>query len=278
VHPVITIAWLTFHETRRRRILLAALLLGGAFLAVYSTGVWFAHGNIVEAQKMSDSQRRIALMTLAMAGLYAVNFLTVMAGILLPVDSISGEIESGVMQTIVTKPLERWHVVIGKWLGFVGVIALYVVFMAGGVLAVTRLVSGVTPPNLVSGVSMMLLEGTLFVTVSLAAGTRLSTLANGVFGLGLFGLAFIGGWMEQIGTMLGSVTVRNVGIVTSLIVPSEALWRLAAYRMQPPIMRDVMVSPFSAASVPSQAMVVWAAGYVAVALLVALRLLRTRDV
>ena len=92
MHPVITIALLTVHEAARRRILLAALLLGGAFLAIYATGFYFAHDNVT-AEQLVDAQRRIVFNMLAMAGLYAVNFLTVMASILIPIDTISGEID-----------------------------------------------------------------------------------------------------------------------------------------------------------------------------------------
>ncbi len=276
MHPVITIALLTVHEAVRRRILLAALLLGGAFLAIYSTGFYFAHADI-RATPMPDGQRDFIFNMLSMAGLYAVNFLTIMASILIPVDTVAGEIDSGVMQTIASKPLARWHIVIGKWAGFVAVLAFYLAVMAGGVLAVTKIISGFMVPNAALGVSLMLMEGALFVTITLAVGARLSTLATGVFGFGLFGLAFIGGWMEQIGTLLGNGTTRNVGIVASLLVPSEALWQLAAYRMQPSIMRDVNLTPFSPASVPSGAMIVWAACYLVVVLLIALRLLKTRD-
>ncbi len=52
-----------------------------------------------------------------LAALYGVAFLTVMLAVLTSVDTIAGEIASGTIQTIVTKPLRRWEVVIGKWLG-----------------------------------------------------------------------------------------------------------------------------------------------------------------
>jgi hypothetical protein len=45
----------------------------------------------------------------------------------------------------------------------------------------------------------------------------------------------------------------------------------------PPIVRDLAIGPFSPASVPSPAMVGWAAGYVLLTLGVALLLFRTRD-
>ena len=55
-----------------------------------------------------------------LAGLDAVDFLVVMLGVLLAVDTLSGEIASGTIQTIVTRPLARWEVVVGKWLGLGG--------------------------------------------------------------------------------------------------------------------------------------------------------------
>jgi hypothetical protein len=54
-------------------------------------------------------------------------------------------------------------------------------------------------------------------------------------------------------------------------MPSEALWQLAAWHMQPPLMRELLLTPFSPASVPNLAMVVWAGGYVIVTLLIGLR-------
>ena len=74
----------------------------------------------------------------------------------------------------------------------------------------------------------------MLLTLALAGGTRLSTLANGVTVFGLYGLAFVGGWMEQIGTLASNATARYIGIGASLLVPSESLWQLASHHMQPP--------------------------------------------
>jgi Cu-processing system permease protein len=126
-------------------------------------------------------------------------------------------------------------------------------------------------------VPLLFLEGLVLLTLSIAGGTRLGTLANGVLCFGCYGLAFIGGWMEQIGTHLGSATTRNVGIVASLLVPSEAIWQLASYHMQPPLMRDVNLTPFSFVSVPSTAMIGWAAVYIVALLAFALWSLERRD-
>jgi hypothetical protein len=83
--------------------------------------------------------------------------------------------------------------------------------------------------------------------------------------------------MEQIGTLVGNSTARYIGIAASLLVPSESLWQLAAYHMQPALLRDLNLTPFSPASVPSQNMVFWAAGYTVAGLAAALWLFRARN-
>ncbi len=69
--------------------------------------------------------------------------------------------------------------------------------------------------------------------------------------------------------------MRAVGIIASLIMPSEALWLRASPLMQPPIVRDMTMSPFAVASVPSPLMVVWAGAFIVVAL--AFRTFSKRD-
>jgi Cu-processing system permease protein len=194
----------------------------------------------------------------------------------MPVDTLSGEIASGVMQTVAAKPVRRSSIVLGKWLAYWVVIASYLAFMAGGTLVIARSITGVSPPNIPEGLALLLLEATVLLTLSIAVSTRLSTIASGVTVFGLYGLAFLGGWFEQIGTMLQNSSAPYLGTIASLIMPSEALWQRAAAVMQPPLMRDLHMTPLSPASMPSVLMVVWAAGYVVVALLFALYSFRRR--
>ncbi len=241
MRAVLTIAHLTLAEARRRRILAAALLLGAAFVLLFGLGFHFiardirAHG--------SPAQQRFMMSFVVMAALYAANFLIVMTSVLITVDTLAGEIGSGVIETLCTKPVPRWAVALGKWLGCWAILALYATLLCGGVLLVARLVGGYTPPNAARGLPLLLLEGTVLLTLALAGGTRLSTLANGVTVFGLYGLAFVGGWMEQIGTLASNTTARYIGIGASLLVPSESLWQLASHHMQPPIVRDMGIGP-----------------------------------
>jgi ABC-type transport system involved in multi-copper enzyme maturation permease subunit len=271
----LTIARLTVHEAARRRILLAALILGLAFLVLFAVGFHFI-GRDVARHGATFLQRRMALTFLALAGLYAVNFLMVMTEVLLPVDALSGEIASGVMQTIASKPIRRAEIVLGKWAAYVLLVAGYTLLMAGGVLAVAWFVGRHALPNVHLGLPLMLLEGVVLVSLVIAGGARLSTIANGVTVFGLYGLAFIGSWVEQIGALTQNTAAQQVGVVASLLMPTEAMWQLAAHHMQPALMSQLGLTPFSPLSVPSALMVWWAVGYALVMVLLAVAAFRRR--
>jgi len=277
MNRIAIIARLTFHEARRRKIMWAAVLLGLAFLAIYALGLYFLRGEIVTGMEQYPQGTLTALNMLVMMALYAVNFLIIVMTVLTSVDTIAGEVASGAIHAIATKPIRRAEILLGKWLGFAVMLILYAALMIGGVVLATRLLTGYTPPNVLQGSLLMLLEGFIVLHLSLLGGTFLSTLANGVFVLGLFGIAFVGGWMEEFGSLMHNETVVNIGILSSLIMPSEAMWRWAAYLMQPPLLRTFNVSPFGSNAQPSLAMVAYTFAYLVAALAIAIRNFGRKD-
>jgi ABC-type transport system involved in multi-copper enzyme maturation permease subunit len=212
-----------------------------------------------------------------LAGLYVVHFLTVMISIFASVDTISGEIASHTIQTIVTKPVRRWQIVLGKWLGYAAMISLYLTLLSGGIFLIVLLLADYTPSNVPQAMGLLILEALVLISLALLGGTRFSTLTNGVALFMLYGLAFIGAWVEQIGTLLQSDAAVNIGIISSLVLPVEALWRRSSYMLQPPLMRELPTGPFMTLSLPSTAMIVYAGGYALVMLALAMWAFGRRD-
>lgn len=190
-------AGVTFREAARKKLLMMALLAGVAFIALFSTGLHFqledAHARHVPPLIVQEVVRAFIMM-----GLYAVDILAVVLTALTSVDTLSGEIASGTIQAVATKPVSRRQILLGKWLGFVGMITIYVALMVGGVVLVSYRISGLTPRHLMFGASLIWLECVLLLNLVLFFGTTFSTLTNGVLALGLHGLAFLGGWIEQV--------------------------------------------------------------------------------
>lgn len=275
---------MTFREAMRRRIVLTGLVLGVCFLIIFSLGFHFIVSQVrseVSGPVTDPALSRVAMIegqnTLLLAGLYVVTFLSIAMGALIGADTLAGEINSGTIQTIVTKPIRRADVVFGKWLGFAWLLGLYFLLIAGGTALSVFLQTGYVANHLASGLALIYLEALLIMTISLACSSRFSALATGGIVFGLYGLAFIGGWIEQFGAFLQNATAVKVGIIASLIIPSESLWRRAAFEMQTPLASSLGMSPFGTTSVPSPLMIAYAVFYLLLTLAFAVRVFNHRD-
>ena len=268
---LLTIAYLTWLDARRRRVVLAALICGAALLLVFAVAVYFIHRNQLPDGPGVALQRIIQRQVLTLAGMYVVNFLVVALSVMLPVDTLSGEIASGVIQTLASKPIRRAEIVLGKWLVYWLLIAGYVAFMVLGVALVMWLMAGFMQQNLLPAMGLIQFEATVLLTLTIAGGVRFTTVTNGIVAFAFYALAFIGGWIETVGVVVGNASARYIGTAISLISPADALWRLASHVMQPPFMSQVGPTPFTGAAVPSAAMLWWSAAFVLGVLALAIR-------
>jgi Cu-processing system permease protein len=274
-NTILTIAHLTLRETQRRKVLWMGLLMGIGFLIVYGLGFHFIYADLV-AQTAPD-QRQFPLTLISTMGLYATNFLVIVVSLLISVATISGDIESHVIDCLVTKPVHRWEIILGKWLGYAILIFVFILLLPGGVMLIVYLRSGFHLENIIPGLSLMFLEGMVSLAVALFGGTRLSTLANAAMAFMLYGLAFVGGWIEQIGAIFRNETAVDIGIIASLLNPSEILWKKATALFQPSLGIVENFGPFAVFSQPNNIMIVYAILYAAAFLWLALYSFSRRD-
>jgi ABC-type transport system involved in multi-copper enzyme maturation permease subunit len=268
-------ARVTFREAARRRILWIALLVAVGFLALFAGGLHAMLSNMRQRQGLIQ-QREAAAMMCTMA-LYAGSMLTSLMAALTSCDTLSGELASGTIHAIATKPVSRWPLVLGKWTGFVGMLTLYVLLLEGGTITIASFDSGRLLPHTAAALALIWLQAMLLLSVTMAASTRFSALTSGAISLGLYGLAFAGGWIEQYGALQHVRTCVNLGILCSLVMPSDALWRRAAMSLQPPLLGSAGVGPFASTLMPSNTMIIYAVLYAGVALSLSMLLFERRD-
>src|SRR5262245_8533697 len=194
MRTIATIADLTLREAGRKRLLLAGVLLGVAFVLVYGTALYLilTHAPCGPrghpcATAFERLQFRGDMQFGTLVGLYAANFLALITAVLLPLDTLSGEIASGVTQTLASKPIRRAEIFAGKWIAYWLLVAGYVALVAGGVLAAMWVVSawvsggsGFVPPGVTRALPLMLVEVSVLLTISIAGGARFSTVTNGM--------------------------------------------------------------------------------------------------
>ena len=269
------VARLTFFETIRRKIVLIAFVLGLVFLAVFNLGCHFILSESTTNNLITNNE---VINFLTTSGLYGVNFLAVVLAALVSADTLAGEIRSGVIQSIAARPINRWQIVFGKWLGFAAPLGVYLIIMGGGAIISVFIQTGFMIPNPVLGLIYMYFASLVIMTTTLAFSSSLSTLATGGAVFGLYSIAIVGGWMEQFGGFLDSQTAIDIGILTSLIMPAEALWRRATFEMTSPLLKALsVITPLIPQSPPSNLMVAYAGLYLVVVLFIAIRRFGQRD-
>lgn len=274
------LARLTLREAWRRRLLWIAIGLGAAFQVLFAVGFSSIYNNEIVNNGMDPNgpSMQTGITMMLVMGLYAVNFLIIMTTVLTTVGSVSQEISTNTIHAVAAKPLRRWEIFLGKWVGHAIMVAGYALVMATGVFLTTFFVTGSMSGNVGEALGLMVLGGLVVMSVSLMGSTLFSTLANGVVVFMLYGLALIGALMEQIGAVFESRLVVDIGIFTSLLLPGEALWRRVAYDLQSPMARSLsQASPFGTSSVPSPVFIIYALFYVVVMTVVGMRIFTRRD-
>jgi ABC-type transport system involved in multi-copper enzyme maturation permease subunit len=284
----LVIARFSLHEAVARRVVLAGALLSLAFLALFGLGFSFMYGFAAAAPPSVRPNVPPATVVFGnvftVLGMYAIHFLSSFLALFLSVGAIAAEVDSGTLHAILARPIRRWEFVLGRWLAGVLLIALYVVLMAGLVLAISWWISGYEAPRPFEAIGLMVLGAVLLLTLGLFGSTLLSTLANGVVVFTLFGLAWLAGIIEFIGAALPNQAMVNIGITVGLLIPSDTLWRAASYFLQSPVFLAAATAggarsgiPFLAMTAPSTSQLVWAALYPAVCLAASVLSLARRD-
>src|SRR5207245_3159934 len=129
---------------------------------------------------------------LFLGGLAMIKFFSAVLGITLASGAISTELERGTLYVILSKPLTRVHILLGKWLGLIVLTAVNVcVWGALLWLAVDQRVPGAHRP-LLKALGLAFLYPVIFVTLTLCFSTFASNMLATALALVCIGV----GWQE----------------------------------------------------------------------------------
>lgn len=281
---MIAIALLTLRELARRRFVLAAVI--GTAILVGLTGWGFAyltharghHGTVPTHQQVLQISSALVILVA-----YLFSFIVAMIAVFLAAPSLAGDIESGVLLPVVTRPLARQAVAGGKVLALGLVVCAYTAASAIAEFTAVRAATGYLPPHPAAAVGFLCLLALTMLAFTAAIATRLPAIASGIVALLLFGFAWMGGIAQSLGAFYGNNGVRDAGTLTQLIFPSDAMWRGTAFQLQPAAMTAAMATshgwtgPFFVVAPPPVAMLAWAVVWIGVLSFVAARSFALRD-
>lgn len=271
---------MSMHEAVSRRLVLIGVVLSVAYLALFAFG-FNALYTRAEPSLVDSTQVAVAATVMTVLGLYVVRFLAAMLSIFLASSAVASEIDSGLLHAVLARPLSRTSWLAQRWLAFVVLSVGYVTLMAGAVMLIANGIADYVPLAAGRALIVLALELAVLLSVGLLTSTTWSTVTSGVVTFSLFGVAWLAGIIELIGEQVGSQTMRMIGIITSLVIPSDALWRGASFYLQSPAALAFggaqSPNPFAGVAPPTTTLIVWSIGYVVVGLLAAGWRLRRRD-
>ncbi|HEV2217539.1 MAG TPA: ABC transporter permease [Candidatus Dormibacteraeota bacterium] len=285
--PVIVIARLTVQEASRRRLLMALVILTLIVVGISAWGFYkistVAGPNgkpPTHEEVIIVSSQLLIFVTFVYSGVLALSA-AVVAGPL-----ISNEVETGLILSILARPVRRSEIVIGKWLGLATLVTIYAVGSAVLEMIAVDWATTYVPPHPVELIVYVGLEGLALLSLGLLLSTRLSGITGGVIALVAWLMAWIGGIVGDIGTGFQNEAVQDVGIVSRLLLPTDGLWRGAINAMEPDVILAQLRSagafaranPFAALDPPPVAFLLWVAVWFAGILFLSIWSFRTREI
>ena len=271
---MIVIARLTILELFRRRVVwvLAALTIVSVLL------VAFGLSRLVElarADQVGELEIRIGVSQVLILIAFMFSFVLAMTAAFVGAPAVGGDLESGVALAILARPLRRADLLLGRWLGSAVVVVLYAVASGLLAIAVAVVISGFGPPQPLVAVAFLAGEALVLLTLTLALGSVMPSIAAGAIAVVGFGLGWMAGVLAGVASALGVDALRSVAEFSRWVLPTDGLWRGVIYGLEPPLV--VMIAageagdlaeanPFYATEPPPLVFIVWSVLWIALVL------------
>ena len=243
-----TFARLTLREAARSRLLPIVFLLAAAYVGLVG---WGAHLLVEHSSSIASAQA--SAFGLEVFAFYMVSFVVALIAVFITGASTHSDGESGLLQAMLARPIRRSDL-------------------------------GHYPGRPLQAGLLLLVEGLVVLSLRLLFGTFLGNMTSGILPLLLYGLAWMGGLVEVIGQVASIEAMVSAGVATSLLVPTDVLWRGVAYFLAPESTTSFIVqalgrgNPFTSLTPIATPMLVWSCVYVVAVFLPAVVVFSHRDV
>ena len=280
---MIAVARLTIGETVRKKILWVLVVLAVIAVALTAWGVTLVM-NAARDAHTSDLQIKLGVSQVLIFIAFQFGFVLAMTAAFLGSPAISADLESGVAQAMLARPLRRSSYLLGRWLGLALVVVLYAALSGLLAIGAVALVSGYTPPSVLVPVAYLAGQALIILTLTVVLSTRLPAIAGGAVAVVAYGIAWLAGVLGHIGIALGTNGLVGVSNFARILLPTDTMWQGVVFGLEPSIVIDSIGSqqvaqgnPFFALEPPNPAYVIWAVAWVVLALVLAVVLLRRRE-
>jgi Cu-processing system permease protein len=224
---VLVVAAHALRESFRRRVFVVVVVLTLLFGALYT---WGASELFDDVTGFSDNEFGLDAKTLAGATLlglamFGTLFLGAVLAVFLTLSAVRGDGETGLLQPLIVRPLGRNQYLAGRFLAAAAVAFTYVGVVYAGAVIITGVTGDWWPDRPVAAGLRLALAMVVVAGLSLLGSIFLSSIANGIGVLMIFGAGLLAGLLGSIGDALNSNTLQDIANTASWVLPFEALYR-----------------------------------------------------
>jgi ABC-type transport system involved in multi-copper enzyme maturation permease subunit len=284
-----TIVRYALRESFRRRLLPVVAALTLAFLVLYALGAHFAFREVGDAGRAGGvgfgediDDRALAGATLMGLAMFGTLFLGAVLTTFLTLGVIRGDAEAGLMQPIAARPISRPTLLGARCLGAALVSAVYVIVVFFLSVAITSVIGDWAPDRPVQAALLLAAAVVVITCLSALASAFVSSTAQGVTVLMLFGAGLTAGLLGQIGDALGSDGLVDISEFASRALPFEALYQDALYALTADVSGTtgflLSLGPFGGAVNGGVGLLLWSTIYCAGVLAIAAWVFSRRDI
>ncbi len=275
------LARMTFREAVRKKMIWAVVLLTTLFVAFFGWGVvrfkatWDARAAARSFRFPITFNQAVDLNTAV--AVFIIFFLAAVMGIFAAIGTISGEVDGGTFQAILPKPIRRWEVVLGKWLGYAVMLALYIMLTMAAVATEVGIITGHVPAGTWRATLVLIVAAWWLLALTVLGSTIFATMANGIICYMIYAFGLAATIVEAMGQLFQIRAMENAGLVLSLLFPSQRIYNYANYLIQPATNFSFGGSGGPSSAPPSGAVVPFAVGYLVLLIVGACFVFRKKD-
>ncbi len=137
-----TFARLTVREASRSRLLLITAALTVLYLGLVG---WGAHYIRTFSRTLTEAQ--VSTAAIEVVAFYGGSFMFSLLAVFVAGASVYHDGQSGLLQAVLARPVRRFDLIAGRWLGSAGVLVVYTALFTLGIEAALGVEVGYSPPH-----------------------------------------------------------------------------------------------------------------------------------
>ena len=218
------LAVFTLRETIRTKTMIIGLAMSFLYLAFVPVLSGSRAGPAVVGDMEMTTAAGRDFLGFALGG---INFMGMMLAIFTTLGAIYTEVDKGTILAVVTKPVRRWQVVFGKWLGHALLMGGYVMIMGLILWISVSMGTGTVLWRFLPAISLVCLNVLAMVSITLFFSTFLPVIANAIFVFMLFIFSSNLRVINAIGQTSDNILIVTIANVLRMLLPVSEISDLA---------------------------------------------------